>query len=76
MKALWGLCYIRKFPPFLAFTLSQNVRFLLNIIEKRCEGLQLQAFTVAREAKGRCERLEMQAFTLFRTENQGLTLMM
>ena len=70
------------------------MRFLLNIREKRCEGLQLQAFTVAREAKGRCEGLQLQAFTvareakgrcegletqaftLFRTENQGLTLMM
>ena len=48
----------------------------MNIREKRCEDLQLQAFTVAREAKGRCERLEMQAFTLFLTENQGLTLIM
>ena len=46
-----------KNSPFLPFTLSQNVRFLLNIREKRCEGLQLQAFTVAREAKERCEGL-------------------
>ena len=71
-----GTMLYTKNSPFLPFTLSQNVRFLMNIREKRCEDLQLQAFTVAREAKGRCEGLEMQAFTLFRTENQGLTIIM
>ena len=75
--------YIRKLFPKKAFTRSQEVRFPMVFIRKRCEGFHFQPFTRFTGhgvARGQCEGLEgsvkawnPQPFTIGSNENQQET---